>query len=77
MKITIAKRKKKAKSKPEPTIEITVPKSIDLRGGETGKLVSDTDNIVVKFRDGGTVGYPRELFEVERRPTLKQTEFWI
>ena len=56
MKLTISKRKKKPKPKKEPTISITVPNHVGFRGGETGKLISDADNIVVKFSDGGTVG---------------------
>jgi len=65
MKLTISNRKQKQKPKPEPTISITVPDHVAYRGGETGKLLSDIDNVVIQFRDGGTVGFPPELFERE------------
>jgi hypothetical protein len=74
MKLTIQKTKRKTKLKPEPTISVTVPKHIEFRGGQTGKLISDLDNVVVQFRDGGTVGYPPELFETGRSE-LKQNKF--
>jgi hypothetical protein len=62
MKITITNRKPKPKKESKQTVTITIPKSFDFRGGETGKVIRESDNIVVQFRDGGTVGYPRELF---------------
>ena len=76
MKITIRKPGKKAKAKPEPTIPVTIPNHIELRGGETGTLLSDKCNIVVKFKGGMTVDSPPELFETERRCTLKQNELF-
>jgi hypothetical protein len=66
VKLTISKRRKKTEPKTEPIVSITIPDHIELRGGETGKLLSDADNIVVKFSDGGTIGYPPELFVLQK-----------